>query len=110
MTAVKPWMETMASGNPYFLQQDGALAHTSHLVQNWFFDNVDMFWFKEFWPLDSLDFNPLDYYVWSIIEKVTNKFRHPNIVSFQAAIEIAFAGLDRQQLKRACTSGRESKL
>lgn len=43
-------------------QQDGAPVHTSHLVQNWLYDNVDMFWFKDFWPANP-DLNPLDYYM-----------------------------------------------
>lgn len=30
-------------------------------VQNWLSDNVDMFWFKEFWPSNSPDLNFLDY-------------------------------------------------
>lgn len=38
---------------------------TSHLVQNLLSDNVDMFLSKEFWPPNSPDLNPLDFYVWS---------------------------------------------
>jgi len=74
---VKSWMETVASGRPY-VQQDDVPAHTSHLVQNWLSDNIDMFWSKEFWPPNSPDLNPLDHYVWSVVERVTNKSRHPN--------------------------------
>ena len=48
MDEMKPWMETVASGRPYVFQQDSSLAHTSHLIQNWLSDNVDMFWSKEF--------------------------------------------------------------
>lgn len=56
-------MEDIASGRPYVFQQDGAPAHTSHLVQNWLSDNMNMFWSKEFCPPNSPDLNPLDYYV-----------------------------------------------
>lgn len=106
-TVVKPWMDTVAAGRPYFpyvtiFQQDGAPAHTSHLVQNWLSDNVDMFWSKDFWPPNSPDLNPLDYYVWSVIERVTNKSRHPNVTSLQTAIEAAFANIDKCALQRAC--------
>jgi len=31
-------------------------------------DNMEMFWSKEFWPPNSLDLNPMDYYVWNVIE------------------------------------------
>lgn len=61
-----------------------------------------MFWSKEFWPPNSPDLNPLDYYVWSVIERVTNKSRHPNVTSLRTAIEAAFAGMDRAALQRAC--------
>jgi len=59
MDVVKPWMKTVASGRPYVFQQDDA--HMSHLIQNWISDNVNMFWSKEFWPLNSPDLNPLEY-------------------------------------------------
>lgn len=106
-TVIKPWMETTASGRPYIFQQDGAPAHTSHLVQNWLNDNVDAFWSKEFWPPNSPDLNPLDYYVWGVIERVSNKSRHPNVATLQAAIEAAFVDLDKEQLKRACSRFRQ---
>ncbi|XP_076626017.1 uncharacterized protein LOC143344146 [Colletes latitarsis] len=105
-TVIKPWMETMASGRPYVFQQDGAPAHTSHLVKNWLSDNVDMFWSKDFWPPNSPDLNPLDYYVWGVIERHTNKCRHPNINSLRAAIESEFTVMKRDQLKSACSRFR----
>jgi len=37
---MKLWMEIVASERPYIFQQDGALTHTSHLIQNWLSDNV----------------------------------------------------------------------
>ncbi|XP_072764892.1 uncharacterized protein [Anoplolepis gracilipes] len=40
---VKPWIDTVVPARPYVFQQDGAPAHTSHLIQNWLSDNVDMF-------------------------------------------------------------------
>ncbi|CAK9801851.1 hypothetical protein ANTQUA_LOCUS3033 [Anthophora quadrimaculata] len=63
INVVKPWMEIVSSGKPYVFQQDGAPAYTSHFVQNWLSDNVDMFWSKEFWTPNSPDLNPLDFYV-----------------------------------------------
>jgi len=64
-----PWMETVVSGRLYVFQQDGA-----RII--WFkigrlSDNVNMF-SKEFWPSNSPNLNPLDYYVWSVIERVTS--------------------------------------
>jgi len=102
MDVVKPWMETVASGRPYIFQQDCAPAHTSHLVQNWLSDNVDMFWSKEFWPPNSPDLNPLDYHVWSVVERIINKSQHPNVTSLRTAIETAFVDMNSATLQRAC--------
>lgn len=61
---------------PYVFQQDGAPVNRSQLIQNWPSDNVDMFWSKEMRPPNSTDLNPLDYYVWSVVER--NKSCHSN--------------------------------
>ena len=61
-----------------------------------------MFWSKEFWPPNSPDLNPLDYYVWSVVEKVTNKSRHPSVTSLRTAIETTFVSMDNATLKCAC--------
>jgi len=87
---------------PYVFQQDGAPVYTSHLIQNWLSDNVDMFWSKEIWPPNNPDLNPLDYYVWNVVERITNKSQHPNVTSLRTAIEAAFVGMDSATLQRAC--------
>ncbi|MEO1455489.1 MAG: biotin carboxylase N-terminal domain-containing protein, partial [Pseudomonadota bacterium] len=38
--APAPWMTATAAGRSYVFQQDGAPAHTSHLVQNWVSDEL----------------------------------------------------------------------
>jgi len=43
----------------------------------------------------------LDYYAWSVVERVTNKFRHPNVMSLRTAIEAAFADIDSATLQCA---------
>jgi len=43
--------------------------------------NMEMFWSKEFWLPNSPDLNPMDYYVWSVIERVTNKSRSQHDIS-----------------------------
>ena len=103
---VKPFMEAVASGKPYVFQQDGAPGHTSNLVQNWLLEHVDTFWSKRFWPLNSPDLNPLDYYVWSVVERVTNKFRHPNVTPLRTSVESAFAEMNRSALQCVCAHFR----
>lgn len=107
MSTLHPWITTVAAGRQYIFQQDGAPAHTSNLVQNWISANFDMFWSKEMWPPNSPDLNPLDYFVWGVIERVANHSRHANEPSLKEAIEKAFADLDTQQLKRACSRFRQ---
>jgi len=54
-----------------------------------------------FWPFNSSDLNPLNYYVCSVFERVTNKPRHPNVTSLKIVIEAAFVGMDSATLQRA---------
>jgi len=63
MDVVKPWIETVASGIICFSAGRCTSSYMSHLIQNWFSENIDMFWSKEFWPPNSPDLNLLDYYV-----------------------------------------------
>ena len=37
-------------------------------------------WSKEFWPPNSPDLNPLDFYVWGVVERVTNKTSKRRII------------------------------
>jgi len=64
-------------------------------------------WSKEFWPPNSPDLNSLDYYVRSVVERVTNKSRHPNVTSLRITIEAAFADIDSATLQCANASDRE---
>jgi len=61
-----------------------------------------MFWSKEFWPPNSPALNPLDYYVWSIVERVINKSRYPNVTSLRPTIEATFIHIDSATLQRTC--------
>ncbi len=103
---VKPWIEETAGEKPYIFQQDSAPAHTSHIVQNWLSDNMQMFWSKEFWPPNSPDLNPMDYYMWGMLERESNKVCHPTAESLRAGIDEAVANLDPQHLVNACVRFR----
>lgn len=105
-TVVKPWMDKVSDGTPYVFQQDGAPAHTSGKVQERLSLNVSMFWPKDFWPPNSPDLNPMDFYVWSAVELRSNKHRHPNTDSLTLAIQRAFRTLPKHIVKKACYSFR----
>lgn len=105
-TVVKPWMVKVSAGRPYVFQQDGAPAHTSKAVQDWLASNVHHFWPKDFWPPNSPDLNPLDYFVWSVVEADSNKTHHSNVESLRLAVRMAFRNLSKVSLKNACNRFR----
>lgn len=76
---------------PCVFQQDGVLTRTGYLVQI----NCQMTWTWSgvFWPPYCPDLN-LDYYVRSIVKKVTDKTRHPNVARLSDAIEAAFRNMN----------------
>lgn len=103
---MKPWIDQVAAGRPYVFQQDGAPAHTSHLVQNWLSDNMEMFSSKEFWPPSSPDLNPLDYYAWGVLQRQSNKCAHDTVDSLRAAINDAVNNINKDHVRSACEQFR----
>eukprot|EP00095_Tigriopus_kingsejongensis_P005065 maker-scaffold330_size203968-snap-gene-0.22 protein:Tk05065 transcript:maker-scaffold330_size203968-snap-gene-0.22-mRNA-1 annotation:"transposable element tcb2 transposase" len=61
---------TLGVGN-YIWQQDGAPAHTADAVQSYIERRLGSsgFWSKGFWPPSSPNLNPLDYSVWTHVER-----------------------------------------
>jgi len=48
----------------FIFRQDGALAYTARVTQDWLQANCSGFIEKNQWPPNSLDLNPLDHHVW----------------------------------------------
>ena len=103
---VKPWMDTVANGRPYVFQQDSAPAHKARTTQAWLFANVPYHWSPDLWPPSSPDCNPLDYFVWGVLEREVNRSPHNSKDSLKAAIRDAVDGIDRDAVVRACSSFR----
>jgi hypothetical protein len=103
---VKPWMDGVACGRPYIWQQDGAPAHTSKKTQDWCRDNLPFFWEKEVWPPSSPDCNPMDYFVWGVAERDTNRSPHNTKESLITSIKEVFNNFPREDLKLACSRFR----
>ena len=61
-----------------------------------------MFWAKHMWPPNSPDLNPLDYFVWGVVERNTNKSRHHSTDSLKAAIIAEFLNMNKDHLITAC--------
>lgn len=103
---VKPWIIKIVGNRPYVFQQDGAPAHTSRRVQDWMANNFDMFWSKDLWPPSSPDLNPLDYYLWSVLERESNKYSHNTIEALRTAISEAVTNISTDHVINACSRFR----
>ncbi|UYV75224.1 hypothetical protein LAZ67_12002973 [Cordylochernes scorpioides] len=85
-TVVKPWMDMVAAGRKYVFQQDSAPAHKAKKTQSWLTLNVPSHWGPDIRPPNSPDCNPLDYYVWGVVERDVNKAPHTTIQSVKKAV------------------------
>ena len=101
-TVVLPWIKEVTRGAGYVFQQDSAPAHAAKKTQEWCRQNMHLTWTKEFWPPNSPDLNPLDYFVWGEVERVSNKNPHPSREALKRTIEETMAAMDRAVVKRAC--------
>ena len=59
--------------------------HKAQIVKKRMSNNLSHHTSPYFWPLDSLNLNPLYYYVWRVFEIATNKHSHNIKESFNAA-------------------------
>ena len=58
------------------------------------------------WPPNSPDLNPLDYYVWGVVEKEVNKHPHNTKFSLMEAIARAMEDINKDHLIKACSRFR----
>ena len=96
-SVVIPWCNQVACGRPWVWQQDSVLAHKSKETQAWLPKECYDFVPFSYWPPSSPDLNPLNYFVWSYIENITNMTSHNTKASLIAAI--------RRAPTRACGKG-----
>ena len=92
-SVVIPWCNQVVSGRPWVWQQDLALAHKSKETQAWLQKECYNIVPFSHWPLVSPDQNPLDYFVWSYVESITNMTSHNTKSSLIAAIHQVFTEL-----------------
>ena len=101
---VLPWLKTNYPKGKYVWTQDGAPCHTAKKVQQFCKTNFADFWPAYFWPPSSPDLNPLDYAMWGVLERATNKTSHPNIDSLKAAIIKEWDNLSEDFIVQSCCS------
>ena len=105
-TVVKPWIDSVRGDRPYIFQQDSAPSHKAMTTQDWMAENFYDHITPNLWPPSSPDLNPLDYYVWGVVERETNKHPHNTISSLKDAITTTMINMNKEHLIRACSRFR----
>ncbi|QQP55661.1 Uncharacterized protein FKW44_000075 [Caligus rogercresseyi] len=94
-------MKKTAGERKYTFQQDSAPAHKAKTVQNYLEANTTHFWPPTFWPANSPDLNPCDFYLWGRVEGIACNTYHKSTVSFKASIKHTMASLDPREVSKA---------
>ena len=105
-SGVIPRGNQVVDGRPWVWQQDSAPAHKCRENQAWLQKECYDFVPFSHWTPSSPDLNPLDYFVWSYIENITNMTSHNTKASLIAAIHRVFAELPRALMEKACSQFR----
>ena len=100
-SVVIPWCNQVTGGRPWVWQQDSAPAHKSKETQAWLQKECYDFVPFSHCPTSSSDLNPLDYFVWSYVENITNMTSHNTKASLIPAIYWVFAELPPALVEKA---------
>ena len=101
-----PLVQSGGRCRPCVWQQDSAPAHKSKETQAWLQKECYDFVPFSHWSSSSPDLNPLDFFVLSYVENITNTTSHNTKASLIAAIRRVFAGLPPALIKKACSQFR----
>ena len=105
-SVVIPWCNQVAGSRIWVWQQDSAPAHKSKETQAWLQKECYDFVLFYHWPRFSPDQNPLDYFVWSYVENITNMTFLNTKASLIAAIRRVFVELPPALVEKACSQFR----
>ena len=100
------WIERVTARKPYVWQQNFASCHTSRRTQSWLIENFCDHIILNMWPPNSLDCNPLDYYVWDAVERETNKTPCNTKDELTARIITTLINLNQDTVGKACNRFR----
>jgi len=89
------------------MKQNSAPSRKAMRTQDWMSENLHDHITPNMWPPNSPDLNPLDYYVWGVVERETNKHPHNTLDSLRAAIIRVMTHMDENHLIRACKRFRQ---
>ena len=105
-SVVTPWCNQVTGDRPWVWQQDTAPAHKSKETQAWLQKECNDFVAFSHWPPSSPALNPLDYFVWSYVENITNMTSHNTKASLIAAIHRVFTELPPALVQNAYSQFR----
>ena len=105
-SVVIPLCNQVAGGRRWVWQQDWAPGYNSKETQAWLQKECYDFVPFSHWPHSSPDLNPLDYFVWSYVENITNMTSYDIKASLIAAIHRVFAELPPTLVEKACSQFR----
>ena len=99
---VLPWINSLLGNQAVTLQQDGATAHTAKMFQAWCKDNFKSFWSKELWSPSSPDLNPMDFGIWSILERKACAVSHSNMEKLKKKLKESWAKIESETIRATC--------
>ena len=105
-SVVIPWCNQVASDRPWVRQQDSVPAHKSKETQAWLQKECYDFVPFSHWSPSSPNLNPLDNFIWSYVENITNMTSHNTKASLIAAICRVFAEFPQALVEKACSQFR----
>ena len=87
------------NGAPWTLQQDSALSHCSKMTQSWIQAHIPAFISKDEWLSRSKDLNPLDFSVWSNLDRKVCKTPHDSLDNLKLELLRDWALVPQEVLK-----------
>ncbi len=103
---IKPWLNANFEPNTFLWQQDGAMAHTAAMAQEFLCKVGWDFWAKSEWPPSSPDCAPLDYSIWDRVAGVACREDVPNIHTLKCWVNKAWHNLGANYVRRVCRGFR----
>ena len=105
-SVVIPWCNHVAGGRPWVWQEDSALVHKSKETHAWLQKECYDFVPFSHWHPPPRELNPLDCFVWSYVENITNMTSHNTKTSLIAAIRWVFTVLPPARVEKVCPQFR----
>lgn len=105
---VFPVLDATYGKNNYIWTQDGAPAHTCNAVQKYLTNKLGSsgFWSKDLWPPSSPNLNPLDFSIWTHVEREACATPHSNVAELKAAVEASWASMTKDYIADCCACFR----